>query len=101
MHPGDGKPKDLGPAFEGVFSIPVCYDPTGNAFDTDSPNYPCQCGENGSETGAFQVSSLFLSSSNYQFLNLLSALLQIWPSSGMDWLIQTGGDWIRSEHRCV
>ncbi|KAI5460531.1 hypothetical protein BGZ63DRAFT_425037 [Mariannaea sp. PMI_226] len=52
-------PSTLG-ALEGVWSIPVCMDDAGMAISQiDSGkgiNYPCLCGSNGQDTGAFAAS---------------------------------------------
>ena len=58
------RPVDLGARFEGVFTIPVCYDPTGQAISAvktnKNRNYPCACGVDNSDTAAFRVCGVIL-----------------------------------------
>ncbi|KAF2204153.1 hypothetical protein GQ43DRAFT_201322 [Delitschia confertaspora ATCC 74209] len=55
-------PRDKGASFEGVWTIPVCWDPKGTAvtnMKTDKGRtYPCACGQgpNSEDSGAFAVS---------------------------------------------
>ncbi|KAI9838493.1 MAG: hypothetical protein M1837_002451 [Sclerophora amabilis] len=60
-----GSPLDLGPRMEGVFTIPVCYDPEGQFIGPIDARLmkrkqPCKCGQGGIETGAFADAAGFM-----------------------------------------
>jgi hypothetical protein len=64
---GDKGPASLGADFEGTFTIPVCFDPTGAAMSNG--NHPCYCGQNGEETGPFQTAAgLDQNTDQYQYV---------------------------------
>jgi hypothetical protein len=56
MHNGPDSPQEQGVKFEGVFTIPVCYDGSGGSITPvrtdDGRHFPCSCGD---ETAAFAV----------------------------------------------
>jgi hypothetical protein len=56
------RPIDLGAAFAGTWTIPICYDSSGEAITQAGTNkgrtYPCSCGSGGVDTGPFAVGLL-------------------------------------------